>query len=74
MVTAQMEEAGIPRLEVPPGNRMHSIYQFLLHPEEFRVRTAKITWVEVDYPKSDSWIFWFLALSTSSALVPGRYA
>jgi hypothetical protein len=54
--------------------RAHSFYQFLLHPEEPRIPTAGVAWVEVDYPKSESWIFWFLALSTASALFFGRYA
>ena len=36
--------------------------------------TVGIAWVEVDYPKTESWIFWFLAISTASALVFNRYA
>jgi hypothetical protein len=54
--------------------RVHSLFQFLLHPEESRIQTPGVAWVEVDYPKSESWIFWFLAISTASALTLGRYA
>ncbi len=36
--------------------------------------TVGIAWVEVDYPKTESWIFWFVAISTASALVFNRYA
>jgi hypothetical protein len=54
--------------------RVHSLFQFLLHPQESRIQTPGVAWVEVDYPKSESWILWFLALSTASALTIGRYA
>jgi hypothetical protein len=54
--------------------RVHPFLQFLLQPEESRVQTAGVEWVEVDYPKAESWILWFLAISTVSALVFDRYA
>jgi hypothetical protein len=54
--------------------RVRSLVQFLLHPEESRIQTPGVAWVEVDYPKSESWILWFLAISTASALTFGRYA
>jgi Type I phosphodiesterase / nucleotide pyrophosphatase len=54
--------------------REHFLFQFLLHPEESPIRPPGVAWVEVDYPKMESWIFGFLAISTASALVFNRYA
>jgi hypothetical protein len=54
--------------------RVRSWFQFLLHPEEPRIPAPGVAWVGVDYPKKESWLVWFLALSTASAVVLGRYA
>lgn len=54
--------------------RVHSWLQFLLHPEEPRIPAPGVAWIGVDYPKKESWLVWFLALSTASAVVLGRYA
>jgi len=54
--------------------RSHSLVQFLLRPEEPRIASSGIVWVEIDYPKTDSWLVWFVVVSTSSALIFGRYA
>jgi hypothetical protein len=54
--------------------RAHSLFQYLMHPEETRIQTPEVVWIAVDYPKTDAWIGWFLAVSAASALVFGRYA
>ena len=54
--------------------RTHSLFQYFLHPEEPRIQTPAVVWIAVDYPKTDAWIGWFLAISSASALVFGRYA
>jgi hypothetical protein len=57
--------------------RVRSLLQFLLHPEEARLPAGEIAWVEVDYPKTDvviagialPWIAWFALLSLSAVLI-----
>ena len=61
--------------------RVRSLLQFMLRPEEARLPVSEISWVEVDYPKTDviiagialPWIAWFVLISTLSALVFGRW-
>lgn len=60
--------------------RVHSLFDFLLRPEEARLPACGIDWVEVDYPKADvviagialPWLAWFAVISTASALVFAR--
>ena len=60
--------------------RDRSLWSFLLHPEERRIPTDDVSWVEIDYPKADihllglelPWIIWFLIVSSLSALVSVR--
>jgi len=57
--------------------REHSVWSFLLHPEERRITAGDVSWVEVDYPQGDvgifgltlPWIAWFLIFSSVGALV-----
>lgn len=52
--------------------RGRSLVSFLLHPEEPRLNSTSVEWIEVNYPKTESWILQFLAIATASALVFGR--
>jgi hypothetical protein len=60
--------------------RDRSLWSFLLHPQERRIATDDVSWVEIDYPKADihflglelPWITWFLIVSSLSALVSVR--
>jgi hypothetical protein len=56
------------------ARRSHSLWEFLLHPEEPRLQSAGVAWVEVEYPKTGWWMLWFLVFSTAGAVVFGRYA
>jgi hypothetical protein len=53
--------------------RERSLPAFLLDPEEPRLPAGSVIWLEVDYPAASRWwMVWFLAISTTSALVFAR--
>ncbi len=62
--------------------RVRSLWEFLMHPEERRLPTGDVAWLEVAYPKAEisiaglrlPWIAWFSIISTASALGFGRWS
>jgi len=61
--------------------RVQSLMSFLLRPEEARLRSGDVAWVEIDYPKTDviiagialPWIAWFTFISIVSAAAFARW-
>jgi uncharacterized membrane protein (DUF106 family) len=73
---AKVIEAGGPPRFIP-GRRVHSVWEALWHPDEPRIPTRDVDWVDVVYPAAYialfglhiPWLAWFLIVSMLSALV-----
>ncbi len=61
--------------------RMHSLWIFLLHPEESRLPSGDVEWLDVAYPTPDvnfagvalPWLAWFVLISTITAFGFSRF-
>jgi len=53
--------------------RSRSFASFLIHPEEPSLKSKSVEWIEVSYPRTESWILLFLIVSTISAFAGGHF-
>ncbi len=60
-----------------PGRRVQSAWEALWHPDEPRIPTADLEWVDIAYPEASiplfgfhiNWLVWFLVVSMLAALL-----
>jgi len=73
-------EAGTPGQSGPrfvPGRKVRSLWDAVWHPDEARIPTPKVDWVEIRYPDARvqwlgirlHWLVWFIGISMLAALL-----
>jgi hypothetical protein len=73
---AKRIEAGSPPGFVP-GRRVSSVFEAIWHPDEARIQSRSVEWVDVRYPEARvklfgiraHWLIWFVVFSMALALV-----
>ncbi|HLJ46424.1 MAG TPA: hypothetical protein VKU01_10475 [Bryobacteraceae bacterium] len=53
--------------------RNRSFFEHLLHPAESRLPPGDVISLEVPYPRNETWVAWFLLISTLAAVAAGRW-